>query len=103
MVAQDAEDDRENLGLVAIDDFAEGEFVAGLHAPYQRCFFAVPMVHSGPGPEFPSGWKWNRSGQAAHTCPSDAGGIKGVSSSSGRVLKIADRGQMGLSARIWTE
>ena len=46
MVAQDAEDDREDLGLVALHDFAEGHFIPGLDAPDQSRFFSIAVIHS---------------------------------------------------------
>src|SRR6202000_139629 len=41
-IAQNAEEDGEDLGLVALHDFAEGDFVASLHAPDEIRLFAVP-------------------------------------------------------------
>ena len=49
-VAQDAVDDRKDLGLVAFHDLAERHLVAGLDAADQRRFFAVLVIHSGPRP-----------------------------------------------------
>jgi hypothetical protein len=49
MIAQDAVDNRKDLGLIAVDDFTESELVMGLDAPDKICLFAVLVVHSGPG------------------------------------------------------
>src|SRR5579872_3957771 len=80
MVAKDPVDDRKNLGLVALHDLAERKFIASLDAPHQSGFFAILMVHSGPGADFnfaqfggrplPDRRKWNRSSEAAHKLPS---------------------------------
>jgi hypothetical protein len=49
MIAEDAVDDRENFGLIAVYDFGESEVVMSLDAPDEIRFFASLVIHSSPG------------------------------------------------------
>src|SRR6266436_4280389 len=68
MITKDAVNDRKDLSLIALDDFAEGDLIFGLNATDKGRFFSVPMVHSGlrPGLLASSG-KGKNSAQAIHT------------------------------------
>src|SRR5215471_3440892 len=74
MITQNAKDDGKNLALIALDDFAERYFVAGLDASDKGRLFTGFVVHACSGP-FRGGGRYCRKakyfGQAVHDYLSD--------------------------------